>query len=132
MSTLKETLIHRRVEKSAAESGCHSAMDFVPALLIHAESNERWVLPWAHFVSARHQVDADREHLTLLFARHEVEVYGVRLASLLPVIAKFHLDSLRSVPAKYESLGDSDAPFIERVSVAPIGTPPDEETASSC
>ncbi len=131
MSTLKESLIHRRVGESPSEVGCHSAEASVPALLIQANSGELWVLPWSHFVSARHKCAGDREHVTLLFANHEVELQGVRLASLLPEIAGFHLGLLRSLPAKYEPQCNASEPFIERLSVRPIGPPSSAGSASS-
>ena len=131
MSTLKETLVHRRVMASASDAGCYSTEASVRTLLIHAGNGERWVLPWSHFVSARHQEDGNRERLTLLFASHEVELQGSHLASLLPEIARFHLGSLRSLPPKYESQGNASDPFIERLSVRSTGASPAAETASS-
>jgi len=131
MSTLKESLIHRRIGESLSESGCYSTEASVPALSIHAENGELWVLPWSHFVSARHTGDGNGERLVLLFANHEVELHGTRLASLVPEIAGFRLDSLRSLPAKYEPQGNVSEPFIERLSVRLIGTPPTAETAPS-
>ena len=133
MSTLKESLIHRRVgESSSAAGACYSADDSVPALLIYAGSGEHWVLPWSHFVSARHLCDGDREQVTLRFANHEVELQGERLASLLPEIARFHLGWLRCLPAKYEPQCNGSEPFIERLSVTPISPPASEGGASSC
>ena len=131
MSMLRETLIHCRAAESPPDAGCHSAGESVPALSIHTRDGERWVLPWSHFVSARHRGDGGRERLTLLFASHEVELQGVRLAALLPEIARFRLGSLRSLPAKYESHGGDCEPFIERLSVRPTGGPPAGGTAFS-
>ena len=131
MSTLKESLIHRRIGESPSESGCYSTEASVPALSIYAENGELWVLPWSHFVSARHTGDGNCERLALLFTNHEVELHGTRLASLVPEIAGFRLDSLRSLPAKYEPQGNVCEPFIERLSVRLIGPPPMAGTASS-
>ena len=131
MSTLKETLVHRRVGESPSGGGCYSTETSVPALLIYAEGGEVWVLPWAHFVSARHTCEGDREQVLLLFANHEVELHGIRLVSLLREIARFRLDSLRSLPAKYEPQGKGSDPFIERLSVRPLSPPPADETAPS-
>ena len=131
MSTLKESLIHRRVEESPSAGASYSADDAVPALLIHAGSGELWVLPWSHFVSARHTCAGDLEQVTLLFATHEVELQGIRLASLLPEIAGFRLGSLRSLPAKYEPQGNASEPFIEHLSVRSIGPRPSDGIASS-
>jgi hypothetical protein len=131
MSMLRETLIHRRAAESRPDVGCHSADEFVPALLIHAGDGERWVLPWSHFASARHWGDGNRERLTLLFSHHEVDMQGVRLASLLPEIARFHLGSLRSLPAKYEPHGHASEPFIEHLSIKAIGPPSTGKTAAS-
>jgi hypothetical protein len=131
MSTLKESLIHRRIGEPPLENGCYSTEASVPALSIYAENGELWVLPWSHFVSARHTGEGNGERLVLLFANHEVELHGTRLASLVPEIAGFRLDSLRSLPAKYEPQGNVSAPFIERLSVRLIGTPPTAGTAPS-
>jgi hypothetical protein len=131
MSTLKETLVHRRAVASASDTGCYSTEAAVPTLLIQAGNGERWVLPWSHFVSARHNGDGDSERLTLLFVSHEVELQGTRLAALLPAIARFQLDSLRSLPAKYEIQGNGTEPFIERLSVRSTGASPGAETTCS-
>jgi hypothetical protein len=100
-------------------------------LSIQAESGELWVLPWSHFVSARLTADGNGERLALLFANHEVELHGARLGSLMPEIAAFRLDFLRSLPAKYEPQGDATEPFIERLLVRLIGALPSAETAPS-
>ena len=131
MSTLKESLTHRRTGEPPSDGRCHSTDASAPALSIQAESGELWVLPWSHFVSARHTADGNGERLALLFANHEVDLHGARLASLVPEIAAFRLDSLRSLPAKYEPQGDATEPFIERLSVRLIGAPPQAETAPS-
>ena len=131
MSTLKETLVQRRVMASAADAGCYSTEASVRTLLIHAGNGERWVLPWSHFVSARHQEVGNGEQLTLLFASHEVELQGTQLAALLLEIGRFRVDTLRCLPAKYELQGNGAEPFIERLSVRPVGPPLRAETAPS-
>ena len=131
MSTLKETLVHRRVMASAPDAECYSTEASVRTLLIHDGNGERWILPWSHFVSARHQGVGTGEQLTLLFASHEVELQGTQLASLLPEIATFHLGSLRTLPAKYEPQGNGAEPFIERLSIRSVGPSPRAETAPS-
>jgi hypothetical protein len=131
VSTLKESLTHRRIGDSPSDGICHSTDASAPTLSIHAESGELWVLPWSHFVSARHTADGSGERLALLFANHEVELHGARLASLMPEIAGFRLDSLRSLPAKYEPQGNAAEAFIERLSVRLIGAPPPAEIAPS-
>jgi hypothetical protein len=131
MSTLKESLTCRRTAGLPSEGRCHSTDASAPALSIHTESGELWVLPWSHFVSARLIAGGNGERLMLLFANHEVELNGVRLASLVPEIAGFRLDSLRSLPAKYEPQGDATEPFIEHLSIRPVGAPPSAENAPS-
>ena len=129
MSALRETLIHRRAAEAPTEVGSHASDKSVPALLIHAEDDERWVLPWSQFVSARYRSDGNCERLTLWFSHHEVELEGVRLVALLPEIARFHLGSLRSLPAKYKSHGPE--PFIEHLAIRAIGQPGTGSTAAT-
>jgi hypothetical protein len=131
MSTLKESLTGRRTAGPSAEGRCHSADASAPALSIHTEGGELWVLPWSHFLSARHTAEGNGERLVLLFANHEVDLHGVRLASLVPEIAGFRLDSLRCLPAKYEPQGDATEPFIEHLAIRPIGAPTSAEIAPS-
>jgi hypothetical protein len=132
MSTLRETIIHRRAGETPLNEGCYSADVSVPAVLISSRSSELWVLPWSHFVSARHQRDGDREQLTLLFANYQVELHGTNLILLMREIAGFRLDSLCSLPAKYKPLGNGSEPFIENLSVRPVFTPPSAEIAPLC
>ena len=131
MSTLKETIVLRRAAESPSEIGCYSTDASVPALLIHAGPGEVWILPWSHFASGRYTANGSREQLTLLFAHHEVALHGTCLGSLLPEIAGFRLESLRSLPAKYEPQGNASEPFIEHLSVRPMGPQPPIETAPS-
>jgi len=131
MSTLQETLHHRRTGELRSESGCHSAEAPVPALLIFAADGEQWVFPWSHFVCARHLGDGENERLVLSFANHEVEMLGKRLATLMPAIAQFHLNSLRSLPAKYELQSSGSEPYILNLSVRTTTTPPPAGIASS-
>ena len=131
MSTLQETLHHRRAGELRAESGCHSAEASVPALLVFAGDGEQWVLPWSHFVCARHRDDGESERLVLSFANHEVEIRGKRLTTLMPAIAQFHLNSLRSLPAKYELQSNVAEPFIVNLSVRSMAPSPPTGIASS-
>jgi hypothetical protein len=132
MSTLQETLKHRRVGESAlVVSGCHTAEAAVPALLIYATDDEQLVLPWSHFVCARHRDDGESERLVLFFANYEVEILGKRLTTLMPAIAQFHLNSLRSLPAKYEPQSIGSEPFIVNLSVRSMAPPPPSGIASS-
>lgn len=131
MSTLKESLTRRRTGEPPLNGSCHSTDASAPALSIHAEGGELWVLPWSHFVSARYTADGNGERLVLLFANHEVELHGVCLAALVPEIAGFRLDSLRCLPAKYELQGDAAEPFIEHLSIRRVDAPPSAEIAPS-
>lgn len=132
MSTLQDTLSHRRSGQSSSERAFCSADVSVPALVIQTTAGEQWVLPWSHFVSARHTFGDNREQLTLLFANHEVGLHGVCLVPLLDEIASFRLGSLRSFPPKYAPQSDEQEPFIEHVAVKQMVTPPSEGIAALC
>lgn len=131
MSTLKETLQQRRTAELPQSRSCDSADTPGRALQIHSWNGETWVLPWSHFIAARHLGTGESEQLVLSFTNLEVVLDGARLLSLLPGIAGFRLDSLRSLPTKYEPQGDGSEPFIKRLSVRPIGGLSAAETADS-
>jgi hypothetical protein len=131
MSTLQDTLTHRRTGARPSDGISYSSEGSLPAVSIYAADGELWVLPWSHFVSARHTADGECEKVTILFASHQVEMRGARLALLMPEIAGFRLGSLRGLPAKYEALSNASEPFVERLSVRPIGVPATLETAPS-
>lgn len=69
--------------------------------------------------------------MVLFFANHEVEIRGKRLTTLMPAIAQFHLNSLRSLPAKYEPQSTGAEPFIVHLAVRPMTPPPSTGIASS-
>ena len=131
MSTLQENLQQRRTAELPQSLSSNSAEAPGRALQIHSWNGETWVFPWSHFSAARHQGTGESEQLVLSFANHEVVVDGVRLLSLLPEIAGFRLDSLRSLPTKYEPQGNGSEPFVKRLSVRPVGKPAAVETAHS-
>lgn len=129
MSTLKETLQQRRTTEPPTNISDGPADSVVRTLQIDSWNGEKWVFPWSHFSAARLQNNGKSEQLLLLFADHEVVLDGSRLVLLLPGIASLHLDSLRSLPAKYELQRNASEPFIERVSVRPVGGFAPEKTA---
>lgn len=117
MSILQETLQQRRAAELPQSRSCDSAETPVRTLQIHSWNGEKWVFPWSHFSAAYHQGTGESEQLVISFANREVVLDGVRLASLLPDIARFHLDCLRDMPAKFRSQADQNEPFISRLSV---------------
>ncbi len=117
MSTLKETLQHRRMAESRVIRSYELAKEPVRSLQIHSSNGGKLVLPWSHFHSASHQGNREGEQLTLLFARHEVVLQGVRLALLLPNIARFHLAWVWNEPVEFQAEVDKSEAFISRVSV---------------
>ena len=129
MSTLKETLQQRRTTELPTNPSLGPADSAVRALQIDSWNGEKWVFPWSHFSSACLQSNGKSEQLLLSFADHEVVLDGSRLELLLPEIANFNLESLRSLPAKYELQRKVSEPFIERVSVRPVGASASEKTA---
>ena len=96
MSTLKETLAECRNGELAVGGGNHLPKGPTTAVQIHQTNGESWVLPWSHFISARHERNGNAEKLVLSFTEHEVMLEGFRLMLLLPEIASFRLERLRN------------------------------------
>ena len=126
MSTLQQSLNRRRsVLGESNRHLCYSIQPEAPALTIRAAGGEQWVLPWTHFVFARHQADDKAERLLLTFTSHEVLVRGDSLVALADEVAGGSLESLCELPTKYRDR-TTDEPFVESIRVRALN----DETAS--
>ena len=65
MSTLKDTLLQRRMEEPDAGHPCYSANAEASTLLVEASNGENRLLPWQHFLEGRQQTVAGSERLPL-------------------------------------------------------------------
>jgi len=130
MSTLKETLAECRNGELAVGGGNHLPKGPTTAVQIHQTNGESWVLPWSHFISARHERNGNAEKLVLSFTEHEVMLEGFRLMLLLPEIASFRLESLRELPKRYEVQVAETEPFVQRISVRVLAADPNVSTGS--
>jgi hypothetical protein len=131
MSTLKESLQQRRAAELPESRSCDPVDVPNRGLLIETGTGETWVFPWSHFSAARHKTMDQEEQLVLCFVNYEVVLQGVRLAALLPEIAGYRVETLRSLPAKYEPQAPPATPFIKRLSISPVGEPPHTARADS-
>lgn len=125
MSGLQKMLDERRAEEAAAAAHpCYSTKSQVATLVVEVSGDEHWLLPWQHFVFGRHRLEAgDDERLILTFVAHEVTIHGVNLGGLADEVANLRLERLRAAAGKY--LKSSGAgPFVERLEVQPVRTPP--------
>lgn len=117
MTTLRESLQqHRTAELAAA---CVMSEERQSALVVSGWQSDSWVLPWSHFVSARH--GGDRIEIT--FANVVVILTGKNLAPLLDDIATFRLSRLRELPADYRRKPAEGQPFVTRIEVRPATAP---------
>ena len=130
MSTLKETLAERRNGESAVGSTNHLAKGPATAVQIHRTNGESWVLPWSHFISARHERNGGTEKLALTFTEHEVLIEGLRLVLLLPEVASFRLECLQELPKRYEAQTSETEAFLQRVTVRVLATEPNDDDSS--
>lgn len=119
MSTLKDTLLQRRMNEPDTGHPCHSVGAEATTLLIEASNGENWLLPWQHFLAARRQTAGDGERLVLGFATQEVVVSGRNLDILVAEIARSRLEGVRPAPGKYQRASGADA-FVTKVEVGAI------------
>lgn len=118
MSNLREALQRLRSEQLLPTSrSCNLADSPVRALQIHVWKGKKWVLPWAYFYAVDHQGTGESEQLLFTFARHEVRAKGFCLAQLVPVIAAFRLECLRSLPEGFREHTEPGEPFVNCVKV---------------
>lgn len=111
MSTLKEALAERPNGELPAV-GSHLPKGPATAVQIHRIEGESWVLPWSHFISARHERNGGNERVVLTFTEHEVVLEGSRLTLLLPEIASFRLECLQELPKRYEAQAADTEPLL--------------------
>jgi hypothetical protein len=122
MSTLQQTFHRQRADEPEGHA-CYSVRAQASTLLVELSSGERWVLPWMHFVFARHHDEGKDERLVLTFASHEVKVSGHNLVVLAETAAKAELESIRELPPKYRDRL-ADDPFVTKITVRDLGGPP--------
>ncbi len=120
--SLKNLVAERRAAEAApvAHQVAASAAQ-MPALLVHKWDHRNWVLPWAYFLGAQHEIMDEGELLTLSFTFREVVVKGRNLGLLLDDIAAYRLESLRELPDKYHEMADQEEPVIRGLTVRPVG-----------
>jgi len=120
--SLKNLVAERRAADAAsvAHQVAASAAQ-MPALLVHKWDHRSWVLPWAYFLGAQHEIMDEGELLTLSFTFREVVVQGSNLGALLDDIAAYRLESLRELPDKYHEMADQAGPVIQRILVNSAG-----------
>ena len=121
MTTLRESIQERRMTEPRIVRSYELANEPVRSLQIHLGNGEKLLLPWSRFHSAGHRGAGENEELTLVFARHEVVLRGVRLALLLPKIASFHLACVWSVSVEFQAKANMKEAFISGVSVSCLG-----------
>ncbi|MFH1497560.1 MAG: hypothetical protein ABII82_07010 [Verrucomicrobiota bacterium] len=120
--TLKNLVAERRAADAApvAHQVAAAAVQ-MPALLVHKWGHRSWVLPWAYFLGAQHEVIDEGELLTLSFTFREVVVQGSNLGLLLADIAAYRLETLRELPDKYHEMADQSGPVIRGITVRQAG-----------
>jgi hypothetical protein len=116
MSTLKDTLVQRRMEEPDAGHPCYSANAEASTLLVEASNGENWLLPWQHFLEGRQKTADGCERLVLTFATQEVAVVGKNLGVLVDEIAHLRLEGVRPAPGKYQKSSSADA-FVAKIEV---------------
>lgn len=119
--SLKNLVAERRAAESApvAHQVAASAAQ-MPALLVHKWDHRSWVLPWAYFLGAQHEIVDEGELLTLSFTFREVIVQGSNLGPLLDDIATYRLETLRELPDKYRQMANQDIPVIREITIRSI------------
>jgi hypothetical protein len=121
MTTLRESIEQRRMAEPRIVRCYELANEPVRSLQIHLGNSEKLLLPWSRFHSAGHRSAGENEELTLMFARHEVVLRGVRLALLMPKIASLHLACVWSESVEFQAKANNKEAFISGVSVCCLG-----------
>jgi len=120
--SLKNLVAERRAAESSpvAHQVAASAAQ-MPALLVHKWNHRSWVLPWAYFLGAQHEIIEEGELLTLSFTFREVVVQGSNLGLLLADITAYRLETLRELPDKYHEMADQNGPVIRGITIRQAG-----------
>lgn len=121
MSGLRRMLDERLAEEAASVAhSCYSTKSPAATLAVDVSADERWMLPWQHFIYGRHCIGEDHtERVILTFVAQEVRISGFNLGELAEEAANLRLERVRTVPGKYIR-GAGAGPFIEHVTVQAV------------
>jgi hypothetical protein len=75
------------------------------------------VFPYQHLVTASLDCGDEAEILRLTFSTHDVEITGRNLRGLLLAVQDFAVKWLRTVPQRYEALGNIEDGVITRIRI---------------
>ena len=76
-----------------------------------------FLFPYSHLTFAKMERMESREILTVSFTSHDLHIAGKNLRELGMALQKQSVDWIKEVSARYATLADGDAVFIEAIEV---------------
>ena len=96
---------------------CYTAEPQAKCLRIHMESGCLLLLPLNQFVYAELTNEGNEQKLHLIFATHEVLIFGHVLRRIEAAVHRLELASLMKLPEKYHDLVEENQPRIRDIVV---------------
>lgn len=88
MSSLREQIELRRASKPLRTVySCYSKSPQTLCLSVYSSNETEWIFPWRLLSYGTHQVQSDREILTLMFVNKMVRIKGWNLESISDAVA---------------------------------------------
>ena len=97
------------------------------ALRVELKSGNFFVFPMSHFLSAEFAQGDKGDVLTLLFATHEVTIYGQHLREVALALQKLAVEWIKEIAAKYAKLAEPNAAVILSIEVSAVADSDEEQ-----
>lgn len=127
MSSLREQIELRRASKSPRRpNSCYSTSSQAPCLSVSPRDETEWIFPWRLWSYSSHEVQSDREILTIGFLSNQIRIEGWNLKPLAKAVVNTTLDKVQVIPSAYRDPTDSE-PFVAEIKVQKRGEDSTEE-----
>jgi hypothetical protein len=106
---------HHEEETKVASSWGRSPQ--AECLRVEVSEREFWILPYAHFVSAKYQAGSDQEEIRIKFSAYSLTIRGLNLKELALGFQKCSVEWVRTIPSRYTTVPASDTPIVQSLEV---------------
>ncbi len=86
-------------------------------LKVDTSTDETFVFPYQHLLSAQHTRSSGDETLKLSFGTHEVLIAGKRLGEIVAALQDLAVEEISAVPPRYRELPQGEGAWVTAIEV---------------
>jgi hypothetical protein len=100
-----------------SERECRRRERDCTCLKVDTSTDETFVFPYQHLLSAQHTRTSGDETLKLSFGTHEVVIAGKRLGEIVAALQDLAVEEISAVPPRYRGLPQGEGPWVTAIEV---------------